>query len=201
VSADPNRVVSIDPHSANSFLRTSGQGGNRTLTFWASTRRSTFELPDRDDTQESEQRDSNPHPRVWKTRPLPLEHARDPALFRGTGWLRRVESNHLGHRLTGGRSASELRRNEWRRPAVDATTGERVLRGAVTNVQREPSQSRSPPCCARTSGEVRARCRTVKDQGPRMRAWIRRVDSNHHHEGQSLGSFRVGRRRNRTLKT
>lgn len=29
-------------------------------------------------TNKSEQRDSNPHPRVWKTRTLPLDHARDP---------------------------------------------------------------------------------------------------------------------------
>ena len=106
-------------------------------------------------------------------------------------------------RLTGGRSAIELRRN------VDGADGERVTEvmtrrcpeGPSSTPAREHSRSRTHPCRRRDSGEPRRhRCRTVKEQGRSIeidgRAEIRRVDSNHHHEVQSLGSFRARRLRN-----
>ncbi len=70
--------------------------------------------------------------------------------------LRRVESNHLRHRLTGGRSyqvsyvamiGGDLRGRH---------SGERTLRGAVHQRPARTLAVEVSACCARTSGEVRA---------------------------------------------
>ena len=77
VCADPNGVVSIDPHSVSRAMN-AGQWSRRDSNPHLSGFNRLLDRRAAGPHFKSEQRDSNPHPRVWKTRTLPLDHARDP---------------------------------------------------------------------------------------------------------------------------
>lgn len=197
--ADPNRVVSIDPHSEKQwFGRESNPhllGFSQALDLRAAEPSNTSNTTRNRASSGTRTRTpgfGRPGPYLWNMLATPEAHPRGehhevepltgvapvisfvprrrhpPTTRAAHDQLRRVELNHRRHRLTGGRSSTELRRNEWRRPRwarePKLPTSERSEEPRV-RVQREPSQSRSPPC----EHAPRARCvrryRTVKDQG------------------------------------